>query len=96
MEPWAAMKAYTVDVTGPQCRGDVPASTHENRVSELMLEHMTQQGVTGRLEPVLVDRGVTALAACTVGDATTSRSAGSGGTTSSRSSGRSGMPGASR
>ena len=40
----------------------VPASTHENRASELMLEHLTRQGVTGRLELVLVDRGVTAAA----------------------------------
>jgi len=45
----------------------VPASTHENRASELMLEHLTQQGVTGRLELVLVDRGVTAAAARTLG-----------------------------
>jgi hypothetical protein len=27
----------------------VPASTHENRASELMLEHLSQQGVTDRL-----------------------------------------------
>jgi transposase len=45
----------------------VPASTHENRVSELMLEHLTPQGVTGRLELVLVDRGVTAAAARALG-----------------------------
>ena len=32
-----------------------------------MLEHLTQQGVTGRLELVLVDRGVTAAAARTLG-----------------------------
>ena len=41
----------------------VPASTHENRTTELMLEHLASQGVTGRLELVLVDRGVTAAAA---------------------------------
>lgn len=40
-----------------------PASTDENRASDLMLEHLTQQGVAGRLELVLVDRGVTAAAA---------------------------------
>ena len=40
----------------------VPASTHENRATELMLEHLARQGVTGRLELVLVDRGVTAAA----------------------------------
>ena len=38
----------------------VSASTHENRASELMLEHLTRQGVTNRLELVMVDRGVTA------------------------------------
>jgi putative transposase len=45
----------------------VPASTHENRSSELMLEHLTRQGVTDRLELVLVDRGVTSAAARTLG-----------------------------
>ena len=45
----------------------VPASTHENRASELMLEHLTRQGVTDGLELVLVDRGVTAAAARTLG-----------------------------
>ena len=45
----------------------VPASTHENRTTELMLRHLTEQGVAGRLELVLVDRGVTAAAARTVG-----------------------------
>src|SRR6476619_4307443 len=39
------------------------ASTHENGTTELMLEHLTEQGVAGRLELVLVDRGVTAAAA---------------------------------
>jgi hypothetical protein len=32
-----------------------------------MLEHLTEQGVEGRLELVLVDRGVTAAAALTLG-----------------------------
>ncbi len=45
----------------------VPASTHEDRASELMLEHLTQQGVTGWLELVLVDRGDTAAAARALG-----------------------------
>jgi putative transposase len=45
----------------------VPASTHENRASELMLEHLTQQGVASRLELVLVDRGVTAAAVRALG-----------------------------
>jgi putative transposase len=45
----------------------VPASTHEDRASELMLEHLTQQGVAGRLELVLVDRWVTAAATRTLG-----------------------------
>lgn len=44
-----------------------PASTHQNRASELMLDHLSGQGVTGRLELVLVDRGVTAAAARALG-----------------------------
>jgi putative transposase len=57
-----------VDMTGlPTGALVVPASTHENRASELMLEHLTEQGVTGRLELVLVDRGVTRSAARTLG-----------------------------
>jgi putative transposase len=63
-----AKRVAAVDVTGlPVGALVVPASTHENRASELMLEHLTQQGVTGRLELVLVDRGVTAAAARTLG-----------------------------
>ena len=53
-----AQRLVAVDVTGlPVGALVVPASTHENRASELMLEHLTGQGVTGRLELVLVDRG---------------------------------------
>ena len=63
-----AKRIVAVDVTGlPVGALVVPASTHENRASELMLEHLTRQGVTGRLELVLVDRGVTAAAARTLG-----------------------------
>lgn len=63
-----AKRVVAVDVTGlPVAALVVPASTHENRASELMLEHLTEQGVTGRLELVLVDRGVTAAAARTLG-----------------------------
>ncbi|GEP32566.1 transposase [Nocardioides szechwanensis] len=63
-----AKRVVAVDVTGlPVGALVVPASTHENRASELMLEHLTQQGVTGRLELVLVDRGVTATAARALG-----------------------------
>ena len=63
-----AKRVVAVDVTGlPVGALVVPASTHENRASELMLEHLTRQGVTGRLELVLVDRGVTASAARTLG-----------------------------
>ena len=47
----------------------VPASTHVNRAGELMLEHLAQQGVTDRLELVLVDRGVAAAAAFALGRA---------------------------
>ena len=57
-----------VDVTGlPVGALVVPASTHENQASELMLEHLTELGVARRLELVLVDRGVTAAAARTLG-----------------------------
>jgi putative transposase len=45
----------------------VPASTHENRASKLMLEHLTRQGVNNRLKLVLVDRDVTAAAARALG-----------------------------
>lgn len=45
----------------------VPTSTHENRTTEQMLERLTQQGVTDRLELVLVDRGVTETAARKLG-----------------------------
>lgn len=63
-----AKRVVAVDVTGlPVAALVVPASTHENRASELMLEHLTRQGVTIRLELVLVDRGVTAAAARTLG-----------------------------
>jgi putative transposase len=63
-----AKRVVAVDVTGlPVAALVVPASTHENRASELMLEHLSQQGVTDRLELILVDRGVTAAAARTLG-----------------------------
>jgi putative transposase len=63
-----AKRVVAVDVTAlPVGAVVVPAPTHENRACELMLEHLTQQGVTGRLELVLVDRGVTAAAARTLG-----------------------------
>jgi putative transposase len=59
-----AKRVVAVDVTGlPVTAVVVPASTHENRASDLILEHLTQQGVAGRLELALVDRGVTAAAA---------------------------------
>ncbi len=54
----AAKRVVAVDVTGlPLGALVVPASTHENRTSELMLEHLADQDVTGRLQLVLVDRG---------------------------------------
>lgn len=62
-----AKRIVAVDVTGLPVGALVVASTHENRISELMLEHLTRQGVAGRLELVLVDRGVTAAAARTLG-----------------------------
>lgn len=57
-----------VDVTGlPVSALVAPASFHENQTSELMVEHLDRQGVTDRLELVLVDRGVTAPAARVLG-----------------------------
>jgi hypothetical protein len=92
-----AKRVVAVDVTGlPVGALVVPASTHENRASELMLDHLSGQGVTGRLELVLVDRGVTAAAAVPWAGTSGSRCAASGGTTSSRCSVPSGTPGASR
>src|SRR3954463_15748411 len=63
-----AKRVVAVAVTGlPVGALVVPASTHENRTSEVMLEHLTCQGVTERLELVLVDRGVTAAGARKLG-----------------------------
>ena len=63
-----AKRVVAVDVTGlPVGALVVPASTHENRTSEVMLEHLTRHGVAERLELVLVDRGVTAAAAREMG-----------------------------
>jgi hypothetical protein len=53
-----AKRVVAVDVTGlPLGALVVPASTHENHASELMLEYLTHQGVTERLELLRVDRG---------------------------------------
>ena len=63
-----AKRVVAVDVTGLLVAAVVvPPSTHENRASELMLEDLSRQGVTDRLQLVLVDRGVTAAAARTLG-----------------------------
>jgi hypothetical protein len=63
-----AKRVVAVDVAGLSAAPlVVPASTLENRASEPMLEHLDQQGVTGRLELVLVDRGVTAAVARALG-----------------------------
>ena len=57
------MRIVAVDVTGlPVGSLAVPASTHENQMTELMLDRLIEQGVASRLELVLVDRGVTAAA----------------------------------
>jgi hypothetical protein len=57
-----------VDVTGlPVGALVVPASTHENRTSELMLQHLRRESVTGWLELVMVDREVTSAAARALG-----------------------------
>jgi hypothetical protein len=92
-----AKRVVAVDVTGlPVGALVVPASTHENRACELMLEHLTQQGVTARLELVLVDRGSPRPLPARSAGTTTSSCAGSGGTTSSPYSAPSGTLGASR
>ncbi len=63
-----AKRVVAVDVTGlPVGALVVPASTHENRTTELMLDHLADQGAAERLEAVMVDRGVTAAAARTMG-----------------------------
>ncbi|MDT5008593.1 MAG: hypothetical protein QOH57_210 [Mycobacterium sp.] len=63
-----AKRVVAVDVTGlPGAGVVVPASMHENETSRVMLDHLAQQGVTDRLELVLVDRGVTARAADKLG-----------------------------
>jgi putative transposase len=63
-----AKRVVAVDVTGlPVGPLVVPAFTHENRASELVLEHVTRQSLTNRLELVLVDRGVTPAAARALG-----------------------------
>jgi hypothetical protein len=92
-----AKRIVAVDVTGlPVGALVLPASTHENGTTGLMLKHLTEQGVAGRLDLVLADRGVTAAAAHTLGRQHGLSCAVSGGTTSSRCSVPSGTPGASR
>jgi putative transposase len=63
-----AKRVVAVDITGlPVGALVVSASTHENRTTELMLEHLAQQGTAGRLGLVLVDRGVTTTSARALG-----------------------------
>jgi putative transposase len=63
-----AKRVVAVDVTGLPVAGlVVPASTHENHGAQLILDHLAEQGVTGRLDLVLVDRGLTAGAAAKLG-----------------------------
>ncbi|MFC8501794.1 IS5 family transposase [Pedococcus sp. NPDC057267] len=63
-----AKRVVAVNVTGPPVGAlVVPAFTHEDKTTQLMLQHLTEQGVSGRLELVLVDRGVTAAAARELG-----------------------------
>jgi putative transposase len=59
-----AKRVVAVDVTGlPVAALALPASTHENRTTDLMLRHISELGADGRLELALVDRCVTAAAA---------------------------------
>jgi hypothetical protein len=63
-----AKRAVAVDVTGlPLGAHVVTASAHENHASERMLKFLTQQGVTQRLELLLLDRAVIAAAAIWLG-----------------------------
>lgn len=63
-----AKRVVAVDVTGlPVAALVVPASTHENDACDLVLQHLAEQGASERLEPALVDRGVTASAAGRLG-----------------------------
>jgi len=63
-----AKRIVAVDVTGLPMGGlVVPASTHENAATELLLEHLVRAGVTARLELVMVDRGTSAKAASRLG-----------------------------
>jgi hypothetical protein len=63
-----AKRVVAVDVTRLPVGGlVVPACAHENTTTELMLEHLAREGVTERLKPVMVDRGVTASGATRLG-----------------------------
>jgi putative transposase len=63
-----AKRVVAVDVAGlPVGAVIVPASCHENRTTELMLDHLRRQGVIDRHELVMVDRGVAAAAARALG-----------------------------
>ena len=93
--PKGAKRIVAVDVTGlPVGALAVPASTHENQTTELMLAHLTQHGVAGRLELVLVDRGVTATATRKLARDHDLEVRRAGWTTSSRCSAPFGTPGA--
>jgi putative transposase len=61
-----AKRVVAIEVT-PVTAVVMPASTHENRASDKVLEHLTQQGVTDRLVLALGDLGVTAAAARALG-----------------------------
>lgn len=90
-----AKRVVAVGVTGLPVAGVVvPASMHENETTRVVLDHLAEQGVTDRLELVLVDRGVSAGAAGKLGRRHGWRYAGSAGMTSSRSFVPSGTPGA--
>jgi len=62
-----AKRVVAVDVTGlPVAATVVSASTHDNGATTAMLDEASWWGTTGRLELVLVDRGVTERAARSV------------------------------
>jgi putative transposase len=62
-----AKRVVAADVAGLPVGGlVVPASTHENVATQLLLDHLEAAGVTERLELVLVDRGTSVKAAARI------------------------------
>jgi putative transposase len=66
-----AKRVVAVDVTGlPVTAKVLPASVHDNTATEEVLAELDAWGGAGRLELVMVDRGVSSVAAGRIGRAT--------------------------